>query len=521
MRHALACAVIAASLVACGGSKSFPSLCGVTPPPAACNTQCDPNGADTCPAGFYCDTITDHCDAQCTQGGDECGSGYKCSSDGQCLPEGSCTGLECQQVNCTSMGMAADATTITGTVFAPNGTLPLYGINVYVPNSDPGALPTGLTCDQCGQALPGDPVVQTATDEAGNFSLANMPVGANIPVVITSGKWRREITVPMVAKCASTPVDVADTALPKSMTDMTANTTSVDMPSIAISTGSADALECLIRKLGIADAEIGTMGGPQKVHLYTDTMSGGQGADRFMNGFPGGSGMMADSQSMWNTVGGLSSYDIVMLSCEGGQYSDTKSQAAMDAVKQYADMGGRLFLSHWHNIWIEGATSPNGPQKPAVWTGIATWNNSSTTFETPPDTIDEADNPKGPSFAQWMLNVMGSTVRDQIDIGQSTGKNTCQSIDNTKAEQWVYWTGKGGATGVPQNFQFTTPNEADPSQRCGKVVFSDMHVSGDSSSQSGTPGYPNKCSTAPLTPQEKALAFMFFDIASCVNVVIQ
>ena len=39
-------------------------------------------------------------------------------------------------------------------------------------------------------------------------------------------------------------------------------------------------------------------------------------------------------------------------------------------------------------------------------------------------------------------------------------------------------------------FQFTTPNEQPPDTRCGKVVFSDMHVSGDS----GDPGgYPNAC----------------------------
>jgi hypothetical protein len=49
-------------------------------------------------------------------------------------------------------------------------------------------------------------------------------------------------------------------------------------------------------------------------------------------------------------------------------------------------------------------------------------------------------------------------------------------------------------------------------------VFSDMHVSGDSSSAPGKP-YPTGCSTAALTPQEKALAFMFFDIASCVGVI--
>jgi len=47
-------------------------------------------------------------------------------------------------------------------------------------------------------------------------------------------------------------------------------------------------------------------------------------------------------------------------------------------------------------------------------------------------------------------------------------------------------------------------------------VFSDMHVSSDSSSKSGT-AYPGGCSNTPLTAQEKALAFIFFDISSCVG----
>ena len=77
---------------------------------------------------------------------------------------------------------------------------------------------------------------------------------------------------------------------------------------------------------------------------------------------------------------------------------------------------------------------------------------------------------------------------------------------------------EGASNGAPQNFQFTTPNEVALDQRCGKVVFSDMHVSSGSRSRATVP-FPNDCSTADLTPQEKALAFMFFDIASCVNVI--
>ena len=188
-------------------------------------------------------------------------------------------------------------------------------------------------------------------------------------------------------------------------------------------------------------------------------------------------------------------------------------------MKAYADFGGRVFLSHWHNIWIEGSTQGGGNQAPAVWAGnngIAVWNNSGTTFDGPEDRIDEVRNPKGATFATWMLNVMGSPagMRDVINIEANTGKNTCTSVNPMKAEQWVYW--QNGGQQLPQMFQFTTPNEGLPNDRCGKVVFSDMHVSGDSQSDPGNP-FPADCSNNPLTPQEKALAFMFFDIASCVS----
>ncbi len=115
------------------------------------------------------------------------------------------------------------------------------------------------------------------------------------------------------------------------------------------------------------------------------------------------------------------------------------------------------------------------------------------------------------------MNVGASTVRDQLPVVYP--RYTCKSVTAGKAERWVYTDPAQplhAGTNSVQDMMFTTPQDEPPVNRCGKVVFSDMHVSAGSSSKSGTP-YPGGCSTQPLTPQEKALAFIFFDIASCVG----
>jgi hypothetical protein len=294
------------------------------------------------------------------------------------------------------------------------------------------------------------------------------------------------------------------------------------MPQIAITTGLADSLECLVRKLGVADTEITTELGGGRVHLY----AGDGGKRQFTAGFPGGGGQsFTEAQPFWGSLDKLKQYDIVMFSCEGASLPLTKPQEAMDAVKAYADLGGRVFASHWQNVWIQGATEDDQHQKPAVWTDLATWTSQDPTELAANSSalIDEQSNPKGASFASWMTNVKGSTVRDRIVLQNqppdptqdntifSTGRSTCSGTDLNKTERWVYLPDQGGGT---QNFQFTTPNEAPVEARCGKVVFSDMHVSGSS----GDGDYPDSCGTSnELTPQEKALAFMFFDISSCVG----
>ena len=463
-------------------------------------TMCDPKpgAANTCPAGYHC-AGDGFCDARCTAAGGECGEGYFCTQDGRCKGEDECFGLECNIKDCAKDGKPE--TTIKGTVYAPNGTLPLYGITVYVPNEALPPFTEGAICDRCNDYLPGVPVVRATTDEAGNFTITGAPSGDTIPLVITSGKWRRQITIAKVNECTDNTVPATDTRLPK-------NRSEGDIPKIALTTGSADSLECLLRRIGIDDSEIGKMGDPSRIHLFA-----GNGVSQFQPGFPGGSGMIPSADPWWRSVDNLKAYDIVILSCEGNQNPDTKGQEGLNAIKAYADLGGRVFASHWHNFWISGLYGGGQPTTP--WRSIATWGPSVNYDNAITDIIDETNNPKGASFATWMLNVMGSTQRGQIPIIAGTGRTTVSALDQTRAERWTYIQGSM----QPQNFQFTAPIEAPAAERCGKVVFSDMHVSGGPIMAGPYPDAP--CGmTLTMSPQEKALAFMIFDIASCVGVLL-
>ena len=397
-----------------------------------------------------------------------------------------CEGLRCRVKDCGAQGRPA--TSISGTVFAPNGTLPLFGVTVYVPNTDPGFFTDGAQCARCTNNLPGDPIVHTLSDPAGKFTLSGVPSGVDVPVVITIGKWRRQIKVPVVTECAETALPAADTSLPSKKSEG-------EMPKIAVATGSLDALECLIRRLGVDDSEFTSDLGDGRVHLFT-----ANGATTTITGYT-----FAPALSLWGSLDKLRQYDLAMFSCEGSPYPGNKPQSAMDAVKAYADLGGRLFMSHYHSIWISGE-SGTPTHAPAVWPTIASCNANLSPTST--GVIDQINNPRGSAFASWMTNVGGSSASGQFPISDARG--SCSTLDNAKAERWVY-----SSNNIIQNFQFTTPNEIAKVDRCGKVVFSDMHVATGSSS-SGTP-FPGGCTPGDLTPQEKALAFMFFDIASCVG----
>ena len=117
--------------------------------------------------------------------------------------------------------------------------------------------------------------------------------------------------------------------------------------------------------------------------------------------------------------------------------------------------------------------------------------------------IDQVNNPKGVVVRD--VDAERRRLDDAAASSRSTApRNTCTTVDPMKAEQWVYSTRDGEPAGhvaakSAMNFQFTTPQNVPADQRCGKVVFSDMHVSADSGSAPGV-AVPERLLDRPADP---------------------
>jgi hypothetical protein len=418
-----------------------------------------------------------------------------------------CVNLCKQQVKCGGTA----TTSLSGIVKDPAGKVPLYNVLVYVPNSPVAAIKTGATCDRCG-SVSGDPLVTAVTDAAGHFKLDDVPVGKNIPLVIQVGKWRRQIVVPNVAQCVDTPLPDANIRLPR-------NKAEGDLPQIAITTGGADVMECLLRKIGVDDKEFTNPDGGGRVHFYAGSPGGGSTTTQF-NAAQGGA-TFPSATTFWADKTNLLEYDLVILSCEGDTYPATKPDAALKAMYDYANAGGRLFASHWHRYWFSTAarTGPN-PQpagSPSPFETLGAWADRDAPGDQTPQqdiTANVVDTfPKGKAMKEWLVNVKGSTVPGEIVIKES--KANIDNVDPARARDWITMINPfAGNSKAVEYLSFNTPLTAPEDQKCGRVVYSDLHVSsGDIRGKT----WPDGCVQPDLSPQEKALEFMLFDLSSCIQ----
>jgi hypothetical protein len=464
----------------CGGGN-VPSVCGAPPCiPKTCaqlGANCGPVG-DGCGGLLQCGT----CNLPQTCGGS--GTASACG-----IPS-SCTNLCLKQVTCPN---PAVTTTVTGTVFAPNGVDPLLNALVYVPNATVQPFTPGVSCDKCGAQASGSPLVSAVTGTDGKFTLKNVPVGSNIPLVIQLGRWRRQVIIPSVASCTNTAVGAASTRLPK-------NKSEGDIPLMAFSTGSVDALECVMRKIGIDDAEFTAPGAGGRIHLYMGLIDP---LSQFGQAAGGAKAVGSPNEDqLWGTQAALNQYDMVLFPCQADQTSRTAAQ--QQRLINYANAGGRVFATHFSYIWL---------YNDAPFSGTAMWNVEQ--HPSPPDQTGYVDTsfPKGLALAQWLVKVNASTTLGQIPL-----QVIRHDHDDVIAPSQSWMTINDSVfPGAIVHYTFNTPVGAPSDQQCGRVLFDDFHVENVKSSNTTGVIFPAECLAGPMTAQEKLLEFMIFDLGSCVT----
>ncbi len=421
------------------------------------------------------------------------GDGGSSGSSGASSSGGPCSGIQCNIHQCAG----GKHTTLSGQVFDPAGQNPLYNVVVYVPNGTPKPFTDHATCDKCDALYTGNPIAAALTGADGKFTIKDVPDGTNVPVVIQVGKWRKQVVLPTVTQCADTPLPKAMTTLPSK------HGPNNDMPKIAVSTGGADSIECLLRRIGIDDSEFAPGGTDnQRVHLFQGLDdSGGQRAPAFDGGMPSSYSNLLTSTTQ------LLNYDILILSCEGDENGGSKDNL-IKGLTDYADQGGRVFASHFHYYWFN--TSP-------VWNPTASWTPGSNDIGEINGAINTTFQ-KGIDFKAWLGNV-GALNNGLLNI-KAARHNADVNAANPMSQPWITVNGGGDAT---EYFTFNTPIGKAADQQCGRAVYSDLHVGAASNDYGGGGGttaggkFPSGCTNGPLQPQEKALEFMLFDLSSCVT----
>jgi hypothetical protein len=452
------------------------------------------------------------------------GPGYQGFGDAGPVPKeasNGCVNLQCQLHSCGGAdGGGGGSTTLTGQVFDPAGHNPLYNVVVYIPNSTGGqldAIPIGIGANSCscGALFSGQPMAATVTGTDGKFTLTNVPDGANIPLVVQIGKWRKEITVPSIAQCKTT--DAGKITLPKNLSDGKF----ASMPNIAVSTGLADTLECLLSRVGLDDAVFtGSPNGPG-VHIFQG--SGGHAA----NGSP------SSPTALWDSQNDLMRYDIMMLSCEGSPTSGVSSTTAT-SLAPYVNAGGRVFAEHYHYAFFTDYSKSPGTPFPQ-FANVANWANVGTGGNDQPYTADitgviQTTLPSGKPFPEgvalkaWLGNVGALNASGEIVVPVLNARDNATVSASNVATPWVQ-TDPSVNPASTQYFSWDMPfnpplDDAGVPEYCGRVVYSDMHVSGSANDYGGIGAgtVPTGCDhAAALSADEDAIEFILFDLSSCIT----
>ena len=459
-----------------------------------CNASCGDKqcGDDGC--GGSCgecnnneSCILGYCELSCIP---DCLEDQECGDDGCGGSCGECSGLlpVCNAGTCVAS--CSPACQLTGTVLAPEGSIPISGASVHLTTTPPLDIPQELFCDKC-QDLPAN-IPQGTSAADGTFSIVT-PVGGEYYLVVQKGGFRKVSTIEIQG--GTQELDASLTTLPAD-TNVEANEWA---PRIAIVDASYDDIKNTMAKLGLGEVNSSgvLVNGTETFDLY--------GTPSF---FDDGE-YAGDQESLLNDYDTLANYHIVFFPCDSSWPNSLLAQQAVkDNLTEYVKNGGRLYVTDWsYDVLRQAFPDP------------ITWYDDDGTFDSGhtgsydadaeppvPDTgePDFVNTGSDPSLWAW-LNAQGIDefeVEDNWTVIQSANTYTApdENFMLKEMETKVWVVGSGNLSSFGSGSQ---PNTVSFQWGCGRAMFSTYHTE---------PGFG-----ADLVAQERALLYIILEVLVCTR----
>jgi len=229
--------------------------------------------------------------------------------------------------------------TLSGTVWAPNGEIPISGAVVYTAAVPPEGIPQQVYCDECEALDCSNFVTLTAAD--GSFQLDTVAADDRY-LVVRKGQFMRVTQLDIAA--GSSNVSAMLTTLPGDNNPGAGRY----IPRIAVGYGSYDRIEDALGKFGLGQTNIASFEenltpGTEPFDIWDN--GGSPGADGFAS--------VGNFSTLIANPNLLDDYHIIFVPCSNDAFLSSLNAAEIQNIRDWVAAGGRWYVADWSNEWFE------------------------------------------------------------------------------------------------------------------------------------------------------------------------